>query len=109
MHYKQSYNSFFFLLDPLGIVVYNDLPDGACFNRTLATRDSARSCPPSSTSTTSMMLNAKTLQSKPKSMATASKPRSSRLHRPTTLRPRPLPSETFIYETVDKPAQVSYL
>ena len=98
-----------FFLDPLGIVVYNDLPDGACFNRTLATRDSARSCPPSSTSTTSMMLNAKTLQSKPKSMATASKPSSSRLHRPTTLRPRPLPSETFIYETVDKPAQVSYL
>ena len=94
-----------FFLDPLGIVVYNDLPDGACFNRTLATRDSARSCPPSSTSTTSMMLNAKTLQSKPKSMA-ASKP--SRLHRPTTLRPRPPPSETFIYETVDKPAQVSY-
>ena len=85
--------------DPLGIVVYNDLPDGACFNRTLATRDSARSCPgPTSTS----MNPAKTLQSKPRSVA--SRPR---LNRPTTLRPKPTPADTLIYETVDKPAQVS--
>ena len=89
------------ITDPLGIVVYSDLPDGACFNRTLATRDSARSCPTTSSSS-KVNVTAKTLQNKPKNMA--SRPR---LNRPTTLRPsRPSPAETLIYETVDKPAQV---
>ena len=79
-----------FFSDPLGIVVYNDLPDGAtCFNRTLA-RESARSCPATATnsgsnkasmansaitvtapSKSSMMASAKTLQNHTKAGATA--------------------------------------
>ena len=82
---------FCFFSDPLGIVVYNDLPDGAtCFNRTLA-RESARSCPATATnsgsatgnmasmansaitvtapSKSSMMASAKTLQNHTKAGA----------------------------------------
>ena len=80
----------FFFSDPLGIVVYNDLPDGAtCFNRTLATRDSSRSCPGPSTSSTTLK-SSRTMQ---------------RINRPSSSIRSAAP-QNLIYETVDKPAQV---
>ena len=101
----------------MGIVVYNDLPDGAIsFNRTVA-RESARSCPPNSSCTSSQSVMAKTLQNQQtkatiaaNSRTMASRPQPPNLpHRPTTLRPPKLNSRSdnfLVYETVDKPAQV---
>ncbi len=88
---------FYFLPDPLGIVVYNDLPDGACFTRSTLARDSARSCPSSAASAASV----------------TSKFRGSgkTKTRPTTLSKnmmRATDGEPLVYETVDKPAEVGY-
>eukprot|EP00093_Oithona_nana_P005161 05161.XXX_232297_247717_1 [CDS] Oithona nana genome sequencing. len=86
-HYQHPQQFPQYYQDPLGIVVYNDLPDGAtCFNRTLATRDSSRSCPGPSTSSTT--LKSRTMQ---------------RINRPSSIR---TVQQNLIYETVDKPAQL---
>ncbi len=87
----------YFLSDPLGIVVYNDLPDGACFTRSTLARDSARSCPSSAASAASV----------------TSKFRGSGKSKtkPTTLSKsmmRATDGEPLVYETVDKPAEVGY-